>query len=71
MAEIIEVPSGEIIEVRDEQLKGLKEQGIVTYVTSYNNSIVNGYVFYAPYRQDIYNYLDRTINFEEYLKRNK
>lgn len=69
MVNIIEVLSGEILEVTDKQLKGLIHQGLVTFVDIYNNSEINGYVFYSPYKQDIFNYLDRTIdNFQKFLR---
>jgi len=70
MVDIIEVPSGEIIEVTERQLKGLIHQGLVTYAKSYNNSEINGYVFYLPYKQDIFNYIDRTgiDNFQNFLR---
>ena len=70
MIDIIEIPSGEVIEIRKNQLDTLVERGLVHYVTSYKYSKVNSWSFYAPYRQDIYDYLDRTIDFKEYLKRN-
>jgi len=60
MKDIIEIPTGDILEVTDKQFDSLRKSGLILYVTGYNNVEINGYVFYNYYKQDIFDFLDRT-----------
>jgi hypothetical protein len=60
MKDIIEIPTGDILKVTDKQFDSLRKSGLILYVTGYNNVEINGYVFYNYYKQDIFDFLDRT-----------
>lgn len=49
MKDIIEIPTGDILEITDKQFESLRKNGLILYVTGYNNVEINGYVYYSYY----------------------
>lgn len=55
MKNIIEIPSGEVIEIRDDQFELLRDERLVTYVVKYD-----AFCYYGFHKDDIFDLLDRT-----------
>lgn len=60
MKQIIELPSGEVLEVRDDQFDLLRNDGLIIYVMTYMGNEINSYCYYGFHKQDIFDFLDRS-----------
>jgi len=70
MKEIIEIPSGDILKISEHQLEQLINDGLVFYVSKYMGVEINDFVFQSIYKQDIFDFLDRTgiDNFKNFFR---
>lgn len=70
MMDILEIPSGEILEIDNKTFLKLKDYGLILYISEYKNQKVSMYCYYDIYKSEILDFMDRT-NIDDFNKKFK